>query len=171
MATRINIHETQYLIDEISNVRDNRYLDLQRTLIRFVCYFNLFECFISEQNIPHWFKFHERFYVDELILDDCFKFFKNRYITDGSVNKDFYDLCKNLSSLQKEEIINTLVNNLKEDKDKLYTLLSISYYFRNNLYHGYKDLSKLDQYKECFDIIVKIIHLTIANAKRRKNNG
>lgn len=171
MFAKINIHETQYLIDEISNVRDNRYLDLQRTLIRFVCYFNLFECFISERNIQHWFMFHKRFYVDDPILDECFNFFKKRYITAGNTNKDFSDLCKNLSSSQKEEIINTLGNNLKNDKDKLYTLLSISYYFRNNLYHGYKDLSKLEQYKECFDNIVKFIHLTISNTKRRNING
>ena len=159
----INLEENKFLIEDISNTDQK---ELQSLIIKFVCYFNLFECFISEKNIPHWFKFHERFYVDESILDDCFKFFKNRYITDGSTNKDFEDLCKNVDKKYRNE----LERNLRQGKNKLHVLLSISYYFRNNLYHGHKALCQLKDYTNCFKKISNFIYDIMKNA-REKNNG
>ena len=53
---KINIAETELLIDEISSSSQNSndIKDIKSIITKFVCYFNLFECHLSEKEVNVW---------------------------------------------------------------------------------------------------------------------
>lgn len=162
--TGINIFEAEYLIDDISSMRNKNKYALQKSIIKFVCYFNLFECYLAEKEVDHWYHFDYKYYVEKEYLNDYFNYFYNRYVECNKVNRDFDDLCKFVKIRYK----NGLRHNLLNKRNLLYALLSISYYFRNNMYHGYKALFELDKYVECFEKITEILLTIMKNAKEKR---
>ena len=158
-----SLTENKNLIKEIADISSNDNKNLQPAIIRFVCYFNLFECFLEESEISHWYKFTDKFMVDDSVVDPYFQFFYKRYvdIKRNQINKKF---------TFKNNYTKELKENLLEKKNKLHTVLSISYYFRNNLYHGHKGLSSLEKYVDCFNQISGFLLTILENAKE-KNNG
>ncbi len=161
---KINIAETEFLIDEISsssqNSNDNK--DIKSIITKFVCYFNLFECYLSEKEVNVWYDFNKRYNVSEIYLNEFFEYFYKRYVIINSVNEKFINLCCNVKSIFRNE----LMHNLIQKKNKLKVLLSISYYFRNNLYHGHKSLNELDKYAECFNKIIVLLKNVMKYSKR-----
>ena len=163
---RINMNEAEMLIDDISCI-EGRQNKFKSSIIKFVCYFNLFECFCAERNVDHWYNFHEKYYIKNFYLNEYFDFFYNRYVENNKVNNNYYDLCLYV----KDEHKNRLEKYLIQKANKLYVLLSISYYFRNNLYHGYKVLFELEKYEVCFEKITDILKTVIINARIITNNS
>lgn len=158
------MNEVECLINDIAYNQNQ--LNVKTSVIKLVCYFNLFECYLSELGIDHWYNFHKKYKVNDDVLNNFFDFFYKRYLDNNVTNKNFTGLCEYV----KDEYKKNLENNLKQKKNKLKTLLSISYYFRNNLYHGHKALCELDKYTTCFEKISETLKIVMENAKE-KNNG
>ena len=78
-------------------------------------------------------------------------YFKNRYITDGSINNKFHQLelkrVKYNSFLRK-----TLMSEENNEKDILKALTLIIYRLRNNLFHGVKKTELLKSQIENFQV-------------------
>ena len=111
--TGINIFEAEYLIDDISSMRNKNKYALQKSIIKFVCYFNLFECYLAEKEVDHWYHFDYKYYVEKEYLNDYFNYFYNRYVECNKVNRDFDDLCKFVKIRYKNGLRRNLLNKRK----------------------------------------------------------
>lgn len=162
MGNKINFEETKLLINELSGNEKG----LRSTIVKFVCYFNLFESYLSERDIDHWYDFFDRYTIDENLINEYFDFFYKRYVESNNVNDKFNGFKKYVKKAYLEELKSDLIN--KQNKSK--SVLSISYYFRNNLYHGHKAICALEKYNECFEKITDFLLKIMKNVKE-KNNG
>jgi len=91
--------------------------------------------------------------VSEQKINKIFDYFKNRYITNGTINEIFKSF-----SFDKNNTCNTYKKFVKEKlkaqevtlKEQIQALLYIAFRLRNNLYHGVKDVKKLYEQNENF---------------------
>lgn len=160
MGNKINFRETELLINELSGNEKG----LRSTIIKFVCYFNLFESYLCENNIEHWYKFFNKYTIDESLINEYFEFFYNRYVEKNKVNDNF----NGFSKYVKEPYLEELKNDLIQKQNKSKSILSISYYFRNNLYHGHKSVCELDRYEQCFGKIIDFLSKIMESSKEKK---
>lgn len=160
MGNKINFEETKLLINELSGNEKG----LRSTIVKSVCYFNLFESYLYENNIEHWYEFFNRYTLDESLINDHFDFFYKRYVESNNVNDKF----NSFYGFVKENYLNQLKNDLIQKQNKSKSVLSISYYFRNNLYHGHKAICELEKYNECFEKITDFLLKIMKNAKQKK---
>ena len=91
--------------------------------------------------------------VSEERINQIFDYFKNRYITNETINKIFRNF-----SFDKNNTCNEYKKFVKEKleaqevtlKEQIQSLLYIAFRLRNNLYHGVKDVKKLYEQNENF---------------------
>lgn len=183
MGNKINFDEVEPLINQLCEYNDKSNEDKNKTngnknilsenneelkskIVKFVCCFNLFESYLYENNIEHWYEFFNRYTLDESLINGHFNFFYKRYVESNNVNDKFNGFKKYVKKAYLEELKSDLIN--KQNKSK--SVLSISYYFRNNLYHGHKAICELEKYNECFEKITDFLLKIMKNVKE-KNNG
>jgi hypothetical protein len=83
-------------------------------------------------------------------FEDSLNYFKNRYTNDGETNNRFNHL--NFRDNDRRELVaDVLIGNNKNTSDTVLALTIIVYRFRNNLFHGLKQMEFIDQQKENFD--------------------
>lgn len=86
--------------------------------------------------------------IKEQIVNEVFEYFKNRYFPNGSIDEKFqtfqFGRDEHDGKEHKDFVQEKLLNNNSSQKDKIQSLLYITFRLRNNLYHGIKDVSKLD---------------------------
>ena len=93
------------------------------------------------------------------IINKAFMFFKNRYITYGKINKQFDDLFKNKDSDDEKSLKTILLNSYKCNiTEKLKANLIIAYRFRNNIFHGNKNICELNKFNDCYLILIEFLH-------------
>lgn len=160
MGIKINFDEIEPLINQLSGNEEG----LRSTITKFVYYFNLFESYLYENSIKHWYEFFDRYTIDESLINEHFNFFYKRYVEKNKVNDKFNGFKKYVKRPYLEELKNDLIN--KQNKSK--SVLSISYYFRNNLYHGHKAICELEKYNDCFQKITDFLLKIMKNAKEKK---
>ena len=80
------------------------------------------------------------------LLREYIEYFRDRYISqDGSQNEIFKGLkFRSTEKIAEQEVIDTLVGTRKAPVDSLKSLLYIVYRLRNNLFHGEKNIIKLN---------------------------
>lgn len=94
------------------------------------------------------------------VFDAHYDYFNNRYITNNLTNQFFESLNfrDNNSDLSYK---NYLKQNLEEgtpvDYDKIFALFIISYRFRNNLFHGSKQIATISKQNESFKHINEVL--------------
>jgi hypothetical protein len=77
-------------------------------------------------------------------------YFRNRYVTNGVTNVRFDNL--HLRANDREAFVRrTLLDQTSTNHEIVLALIIIVYRFRNNLFHGIKDITVIDQQKENFD--------------------
>ncbi len=78
-------------------------------------------------------------------------YFRNRYVENGATTKRFNSL--HFRQNDREEFVRqVLLGQLNETNEVIIAITIIVYRFRNNLIHGLKELSLIDQQQENFDI-------------------
>src|SRR5690606_30171271 len=81
-------------------------------------------------------------------------FFRNRYFTNGEINTHFQSLNfrdRNPDLRYKERLIEILEKEQPSDNDKLFACFIIIYRYRNNLFHGSKNIARLEGQIEIFE--------------------
>ncbi|WP_394495605.1 hypothetical protein [Shewanella sp. ENK2] len=83
------------------------------------------------------------------LIDEEFSYWKDRYIANGEQTNKFRHL--RLSDARQEELLlTTLSSEHPTFRDKLESCLLIVYRYRNNMFHGMKDVRKLNDQKNNF---------------------
>ena len=184
-------------IKDISTI-NNEETDIKDSLLKFLLSFNVFESeffkepkyFESNDNdkIPVWKRCKEiqSFYNENRInnasstnllnqLKEVKRHFKSIYIDEnGNRTFRFNSLQENKEenkkgySEQNMEYIERFLKAKYENEHAIENALSLSYKFRNNLFHGEKDIRYLDTYKEDFNVIRRFL---ISLMKYLNENG
>lgn len=141
----------------------------KKTLIKFLLLFNVFEARLFEngQHVNDLLKqisadVAKEPWFDIALCDSFLTFFIKRYINDnGKTNNRFDQLrltghADNMTSPKGNAKAVLLGKELKQE-NILFACLCISYRFRNNLFHGSKDVLGLNAYYDCFEIIIEFI--------------
>lgn len=81
---------------------------------------------------------------------DYLQYFKNRYIHEVETNERF-ELLYFRSHDRREFVRQVLLGELTEIRDILLAIVIIVYRFRNNLFHGLKDIQVIDQQHTNFE--------------------
>ena len=91
--------------------------------------------------------------IDNTIMEDCFNYFQNRYIENGTTNAQFDNLKFRQNDTQySDKLKNILTNNSMSstESEKILGILTIAYRIRNNSFHGTKELPEIVNQKETF---------------------
>jgi hypothetical protein len=80
---------------------------------------------------------------------DHLQYFQNRYISDGGTN-DRFEFLHFRPNDRKEFVRQVLLGELTDIKEILLAIVIIVYRFRNNLFHGLKDIQVIDQQQTNF---------------------
>lgn len=78
------------------------------------------------------------------------KYFKNRYSADGIINERFEYL--HFRPNDKRELVESVILGVNTDPQDIVLALSIIVYrFRNNMFHGLKNMQEIDKQNENFE--------------------
>lgn len=141
----------------------------QKILISFLFVFNVFEAHLIKENetaasarkeISR--RIVEKEWFNIQICDDFLLFFKDRYINNESrLNHKFGQLrlsgAVNRIETERGNAKSVLLDETDSAEKIMYCCLAISYRFRNNLFHGSKNILGLNLYYECFEVIIKFL--------------
>ena len=135
-------------------------------LVSFLLTFNLFEDWLFEKE-RGW---NARMRISEKLVEapwfnlehykEFAEFFSKRYITtENAVNSHFRNLqlSKRANDGNKSEyeiVKSVLLGEKNSAKDTIYAYFCIAYRFRNNLFHGNKQVLGLNIYDECFQVVI-----------------
>ena len=143
----------------------------QDTVLKFVLLFNVFEARLfnpgqvnprltemcEDLNNEKWFCVKE--------YDRYGRFFVDRYIINAEGNNRLRHLKRGMNQENTERLKNalTLLRHGQHDTDLFYSYLQIAYGFRNNLFHGSKEVLCLNLYYSCFRQINWLIHKLLSD--------
>lgn len=83
-------------------------------------------------------------------------YYQNRYLTEGQINDKFYRL--NFRRADKKELVESVLRgNLDGINDIVLALLLIILRLRNNLFHGEKDIYRLNYQIENFKVANQVL--------------
>ena len=135
-----NRFETNFTENDLASIKD------------FSLAWNVFENHVCNNNCSAA-RLRERlnqiqFEINE--FTEPLQYFKNRYIVEGATNERFEHL--NFRHNDRRELVaEVLLGNNQEVQDIVLALSIIVYRFRNNLFHGMKQMEFIDQQKENFE--------------------
>jgi len=90
------------------------------------------------------------------------EYFKNRYVSNGLLTPRF----NHLSFRQKDRrqlVENVLLETNNNSNDIILAIAIIVYRYRNNLFHGIKDIQQIDQQRDNFEIANNFLTTIIDN--------
>ena len=83
-------------------------------------------------------------------FSDSLEYFKNRYVTNGETNERFEHL--NFRQNDRRNLVESvLLENDVEVSNIVLALSIIVYRYRNNLFHGLKEMQYIDQQRDNFE--------------------
>ena len=148
--------------------------DLDReTLLKLMLSFNVFEAMFGqkpEQICKDLLECRDWFNVKD--YDTYGKFFVNRYFNEEG-NYDNHKLFRDENSAVAI-VVKDVIERLKEgeyDEKLFYAYLEIAYRFRNNLFHGGKDVLELGRYTDCFEMITWMMYKLLGDIVDNKFAG
>jgi hypothetical protein len=169
MGTDI-IHNSNSLknkLDYVEDIDSKMTPEDQRVVFTFLMYFNIFEA--------TFFKDDRKYVRDRLLslnnalsnkdwfsigkFDSFAKHFAKRYDSDTLEGKNRYDglhLSSDDYPILLSAITAVSINGCHHEKI-LYFYLTIAYKFRNNLFHGEKNVEDLEKYREAFTYINQLL--------------
>lgn len=130
----------------------------------FALLWNLFERYFCNKfatlnkiqtNIKQLNKYNYSF--PENIYNECYAYYKTRYLTDEKTNELFENLFLGRDERHKQILKSTLENPDSIMKEKILACLIIIYRLRNNLFHGSKNIARLNYQNENFKIANQVI--------------
>ncbi len=133
-------YETDFTEDDISSIND------------FTLIWNVFENVVCNNNCSVA-RLEERLHSINFKLNDFSEhldYFKNRYIVNGTTNVRFEHLYFRRND-RRDLVESVLIGNNVEVFNIVLTLSIIVYRFRNNLFHGIKEMQSIDQQRENFE--------------------
>ncbi|MGM8362699.1 hypothetical protein ACSV4D_12360 [Flavobacterium sp. ARAG 55.4] len=87
-------------------------------------------------------------------------YFKNRYVTNSTLNGRFQHL--NFRQSDRQELVaEVLLGNNENVHDIILAMVIIVYRFRNNLFHGVKDIQVIDEQKDNFKNANELLQLLL----------
>jgi len=76
-------------------------------------------------------------------------YFQNRYVTNNEINERFEHL--NINNVELKELVkNVLLGNSKNVSEIVFALSIIVYRYRNNLFHGVKNIATINEQNDNF---------------------
>jgi hypothetical protein len=141
----INLNE-----EDLTNVKD------------FTLIWNVFESSIFRSSFSIA-KTEQKLKQQQFDINDFQQFldyFKNRYVTNSTINGRFQNL--NFRRNDRETLVTeVLLGNNENANDVLLAMIIIVYRFRNNLFHGEKDIQVIDQQKTNFKNANELLQLLL----------
>lgn len=100
--------------------------------------------------------------IDFNLFQKHLEYFKNRYVNHGVFTHRFQFLYFRINDRQQlvEEVLLGTNNN---SNDKILAITIIIYRFRNNLFHGLKEIQHIDQQNENFEMANSFLTTLIDN--------
>jgi hypothetical protein len=83
-------------------------------------------------------------------FDYAFNYFQKRYTASGMITYPVFEHLNFRRNDREQYVQSTLLNNTPSLKDKILTSAIIIYRFRNNLFHGVKDITQINYQKSNF---------------------
>ncbi|MCL2413643.1 MAG: hypothetical protein FWC94_00100 [Bacteroidales bacterium] len=139
--------------DDIANVKD------------FVLYWNVFEHTVCKKNFSIWKveKIFKKKRFDETNFQFSIKYFRNRYVTNGKLNDTFFLLKFREEEKHWQNFVEQVLLEKQNCKNNIILAsMIIIYRFRNNLFHGEKEMTAIDTQKENFETANRFLQ-TILN--------
>jgi len=137
-----------------SNLTDENILHIRD----FSLMWNIFERITCNQNFNI-----QR--INQLIVDNNIPFsefeeelyyFKQRYVSNGNLNYRFHHL--NLRNGDRPLVVQQVLLGVNTNNiEKILTCIIIVYRFRNNLFHGIKDIQRIDEQRNNFIVANNIM--------------
>lgn len=90
------------------------------------------------------------------LVDEEFSYWKTRYIANGEQTNKFRKL-RLSDERQVELLLTTLSSEQPTFRDKLESCLLIVYRYRNNMFHGMKDVRKLNDQEQNFIMATNLL--------------
>jgi hypothetical protein len=84
------------------------------------------------------------------------QYFRQRYLNNGNFNQRFPHL-NFRSAAQKTLVENVLVGTNTNNNDIIVALIYIVHRYRNNLFHGIKDMQHINQQRDNFNLANKLL--------------
>ena len=167
---KINM-DLYYSIKKIINkrsrcIKNQKLLYTSNCITQILLLFNIFEnCF--ERNKKNEKKkiisFSKNFSDD--IAEPFFSFFKKRYVTNNIINNSFSDLFFYINNERENNPVKDWEKKIKENlinnTEKVFTVFSICYRFRNNIFHGNKHICLLKDYIDCYENIINFMEILL----------
>ncbi len=88
-------------------------------------------------------------------IAECVEYFKDRYVQNGVLNSLFSSV--NVPQNKMDIINDVFIEDTTEKTRKIEALLIIAYRFRNNFFHGEKELRNLNSQRNNFMLLNKFI--------------
>ena len=132
--------QTNFTEEDLSSVKD------------FALIWNVFEGNVCQTNfsIPAVRQRINARNMNAADFDKNLQYFRQRYLTNGVVNNRFPYLHFRTPN-QATLVQNVLIGNNVNNNDIIVALILIVHRYRNNLFHGLKDMAQIDQHTENFD--------------------
>ena len=110
---------------------------------------------------------HHRMSLHQNDYEKPLNYFRSRYVTDGQTNDIFDGFSFNRNHAWKPRVANALINHDAETLELITVLLVIAYRYRNNLFHGVKDIPNIEGQKANFKNANKVLKQFLNDLKAR----
>lgn len=110
---------------------------------------------------------NEREQITIELIAEHLAYFKERYFNEDGSQKEIFDGLKfrpgEIDQMAKQKVTETLTGQIDNPSENLKSLLFILYRFRNNLFHGEKEVVRLngqiDNFTVANDLLTKVLSI------------
>jgi hypothetical protein len=110
---------------------------------------------------------HQRLPFNQGNYSESLDYFRSRYIKDGQPTASFRSFSFERNEDWKSRVANVLISNRTETSELITALLVIVYRYRNNLFHGVKDIPTIEGQKTNFENANKVLKQFLTDLKDR----
>ncbi|NCB58321.1 MAG: hypothetical protein EOM46_12650 [Gammaproteobacteria bacterium] len=99
------------------------------------------------------------------LIDEHLLYWSDRYITNGKPNQQFSRL--KFRDIEQSKLVFNVLSNCEESSiNKISAALFIIYRYRNNLFHGLKDITKLNTQLDNLNNAIEVLQKTLPYSGR-----
>lgn len=97
------------------------------------------------------------------VVQDTLSYLKTRYVTNGNLNSAFQRLHLRGDTDKESLVKDVLLGNEQEQNAQIEAIIVIIGRYRNNLFHGIKEIASIDLQKDTFEIANKFLMTILEN--------